>query len=693
MKGKIVLAVIIALLFFVPIAVLPVVFNEKDSIWINQMTVDAVLDANGNLNVNEVWDAEAANSGNFSQVFKKFDLYNSETNSKCRLKINQITDSTGHIYENANDKSVFETSNTGVTGCYLIQEKGLSQTELIVYLKDKLSGEKRKIRFNYTIEKFATRYNDCTKMAWMMFNNFGAKIKNLSATIKLSSGAELSSKSLTWLHTEGEGSVEIDKSKINIIAKNITTSDYIEVISLFENKNFNIESNAVNAVNSNRFQEICASEQKMYDEYVQEITRKRNLYIMGIVLAVLSIVFAIGSSIWLKFWLKKLSKSYPKYIRELSKDITVGGAASLFYYYKGGLAKHKNFGNTIAALILELANKGYITLEDAGKNQYKINVKPLEDSSSSASPVIESAAVEEIFAEQFAEELKGGDVVIEEIKKFLKQWTDGANDQSRSYHLDNYDLVREEFCLYRLLQQVQAFYQSPFTLKQLEKYARVNPKKYENEIFKIRKEMEKKANLPKGFGKQFKRIFATQIALLVVSAFVCWLSGYYLIIFVSLYALILSRLFCPEQPKLSGAQEEKFEEVNGMYRFLNDFSNLDDYDVKYFPLWEEYMVYATMMGISDKVIDQIKVKCPEVYQQFNTMPVYQMLFINHVMRNSMSITRIAGSFATTSTVVKTINVSKNFKGGGGSKGGGFGRGGGGFGGHGGGFGGGGGGFR
>ena len=45
--------------------------------------------------------------------------------------------------------------------------------------------------------------------------------------------------------------------------------------------------------------------------------------------------------------------------------------------------------------------------------------------------------------------------------------------------------------------------------------------------------------------------------------------------------------------------------------------------VRSFPLWEQYLVYATAFGISDKVTKALKIRCPEM--ELDTMNTTSIL--------------------------------------------------------------------
>ncbi len=110
---------------------------------------------------------------------------------------------------------------------------------------------------------------------------------------------------------------------------------------------------------------------------------------------------------------------------------------------------------------------------------------------------------------------------------------------------------------------------------------------------------------------------------------------------------------------------------------MEDFSMINDKTVPELVLWEKYLVYATVFGIADKVLKQLKVVYPQItdvdYMNSNGY-TYMYLMYSHNFSNSF-ISSLNRSVAT--SYHSTTNYSSGSGGGGGfSSGGGFGGGGG-----------------
>ena len=63
--------------------------------------------------------------------------------------------------------------------------------------------------------------------------------------------------------------------------------------------------------------------------------------------------------------------------------------------------------------------------------------------------------------------------------------------------------------------------------------------------------------------------------------------------------------------------EDEYVKWKGLYDFLNSNTLINERTVIELPIWEQYLVYATAFGISEKVIKALNIRCPEA----NTSPI------------------------------------------------------------------------
>lgn len=65
--------------------------------------------------------------------------------------------------------------------------------------------------------------------------------------------------------------------------------------------------------------------------------------------------------------------------------------------------------------------------------------------------------------------------------------------------------------------------------------------------------------------------------------------------------------------------EQEYNKWYGLYNFLKSDTLINEKTIIELPLWERYLVYATAFGISERIIEAIKIHCPEVMAQTNSI--------------------------------------------------------------------------
>ena len=121
-------------------------------------------------------------------------------------------------------------------------------------------------------------------------------------------------------------------------------------------------------------------------------------------------------------------------------------------------------------------------------------------------------------------------------------------------------------------------------------------------------------------------------------------------------------------------QLDEVRQLFGLKKFLKEFSLIDERHVREVSLWKDYMVYATLFGIADQVIKDMKAVNPEYFeldqvaQQMSdnmTLPMIQSAFHSSTLR-------AATSKAQREARASGRGGSSSWGGGGGFSGGGFG---------------------
>ncbi|MDD3453196.1 MAG: DUF2207 domain-containing protein [Bacilli bacterium] len=74
------------------------------------------------------------------------------------------------------------------------------------------------------------------------------------------------------------------------------------------------------------------------------------------------------------------------------------------------------------------------------------------------------------------------------------------------------------------------------------------------------------------------------------------------------------------------------KQMRGLKKFLNEFSNIKDRETIEVMLWEEYLMYAQIFGIAEKVAKEFKKIYPDVINDVNYNDI---IFINHIAYSGM----------------------------------------------------------
>ena len=82
-----------------------------------------------------------------------------------------------------------------------------------------------------------------------------------------------------------------------------------------------------------------------------------------------------------------------------------------------------------------------------------------------------------------------------------------------------------------------------------------------------------------------------------------------------------------------------YYEVKGLNKHLVDFSMINELNETSLIKWQEYLIYATALGISELVLKNIKEKLPEINQEVfdeNSISFVDMMLISSVFMNDFS---------------------------------------------------------
>jgi uncharacterized membrane protein len=81
---------------------------------------------------------------------------------------------------------------------------------------------------------------------------------------------------------------------------------------------------------------------------------------------------------------------------------------------------------------------------------------------------------------------------------------------------------------------------------------------------------------------------------------------------VALVVAVVLVLLSPLLRRRSVLGTRRKAEIDGLRRFLRDFSRLDELPIGHLALYERYLVYAVALGVADELVAGLRMRVPEV---------------------------------------------------------------------------------
>ncbi|MCI1990745.1 MAG: DUF2207 domain-containing protein [Oscillospiraceae bacterium] len=539
------------------------------------LSVDASLVENGDMKVREVWKIGLQDRGKaYRNFYRTFELDPSKADGITNLAVYDEDRKLQYAYAGDIDPET-AVDDEYKNQCYLHNTQG--KTEIGWFMPGMDEGV-RAFSVTYTIKNVVHRYSDTAELYYKFVpDDFGIPIANMQGTVNLPSKADKSGLR-AWLHTDAPNSnIQIDSEKqIRFTAGEIPKNTYVEVrmlmpVELFPSSTRKSGEAVFSSIQSAELQQAEAQKQRMQEE-------ERRQYILGIVDAVAApviLVICIVILIAVKRKNRRIKVDVPEYTREIPLGNSPAGIANLFYFYHGIDAKEKE--RIFSATMLSLAQKGYLRFSGKGRD-IAVNI---------------------------------------------------------TGNTKNLELTASERIFYEIVSTVAETYDSSFTMAQFKKYGRTHyhylDRKIEEFWTASRREI-----VGRGYYRRKPLSLGVLTAvgvLLAVLAFVVFLatgSADSLLVFTPCALLAGGALLIVAgrtKVKLSAKGESDLEIWHGLQKYMLEFSRMKEYGIPELTLWEQYLVYATMMGISREVCKQLKLVYPQLgdTSYWDSNPVYSYL--------------------------------------------------------------------
>lgn len=423
------------------------------------------------------------------------------------------------------------------------------------------------ISYRYSVRDIITEAADVSVFYYKYLSEINTMdVLKMSVTVHFpAEEAELRS----WLHVSksalGAWKQSEDKKSVSIYLEDISAGEYVESRMLLTKGRYetSVKDSRLTSV------DIENEEQKWYDSYRRDQRIRLAITILDYVLAVLAIA---AGGVYL-FFLKRSNRPYdlsdaPIYYREIPEGYTGGEVSPLYFYY----TNENYLDESISATMLELVRLKYIT------------ITPDEKKKSAVVTVLRKDEEDALRTHQ--------KIVVEMLLAVKPQGT-------------------------------------PFTMKEFEKFGKAHPGKIMRlvEEYKaaIRNKSQREGAYRKGNPAKMKaQKFSTGfvglgIAVIVLSGFVGFLSSFTGMFFFGAGAIIGGMIPYLASMKMKApltvTGQKEYNKLHALAKYMQEFSLMNEHEIPELVLWEDYMIFATAMGIADKVAEQLEIAYPE----FKTM--------------------------------------------------------------------------
>lgn len=421
----------------------------------------------------------------------------------------------------------------------------------------------------YTTNKATLCYKDVLEFNYNMIGDeWDYDIGFVSGTITFPTVASQSEDIYVWGHGPTNGNVEVtSSSSVYYECEDFPSNTTLNIRLLLPSELFNMEK-----INKEYLEEIIEEETSYAkQESARQKWEKIKLFVSG----GLGGIIGLGSIIYL--WIKRrrlLNEIQPAlkpdYYRDLPSDLTPSEVIDLMNYVGHDFDEKNKFASTLMSLSL----KGLIEFEEYEKEGLFKNKKMTK---------MHILQNDEAYAK-----LKPHEITLYRFIEFA-----GKDGETTFDEIDDLTNRRPRYCKDKL----DSFRQSSHTSIERQGYLDLRLK----------------------------------IGKFLLISFVVTLLGALTIPFVPLFGVPLVvcgviSIFLSSNIKRytqKGADEVALWEA--FERFLKEFTLMDEKELPELVMWEEYLVYATAMGIGERVLKQL----PEKYPNFYETDFYRHSYVRH----------------------------------------------------------------
>lgn len=490
--------------------------------------------------------------------------------------------------------------------------------ECVFFYVDGLYREKVTFEIEYEMNNAALRYNDCSELYLCMYSEETIKhLESFKGQILVpyrdmpssgnyfahTYGTNSNSFAFTESKTKNPGyhtfSFELDEEDLQFKPYN----QYIEfsLVSYGEDKHIftdyinhytNDGSSINNYYDDNVLDEIIA-EQENYESGPQKAKDTKTTIFVGLTIWA---IWLLRSSFKTDKKLRKKHTFYKPsieahYFRDIPSNLDPNFAAELVF------CKDKKPDDTdgYAAIMLNLVRKGYVSLDE---------IDPYKDSTSDNMKIVVKHKPLQTLDSVFEENIQ------EQEKLELLSPTEEAYFNLIIKHSNGTEISMDDF-----QKNVSTDYENTDAFVREIESSTVNIGIAQGYFQKAAYQMPR-SELK--FKASFYRTLGILLLLSNIIFYQTTLDLAYGAFFILGIAFIISSRHIKKISKnyvlLTQFGEDEYVKWRGLYNFLNSETLMSERTAIELPLWEQYLVYSTAFGISDKVTEALKIRCPDLQE-------------------------------------------------------------------------------
>ena len=177
------------------------------------------------------------------------------------------------------------------------------------------------------------------------------------------------------------------------------------------------------------------------------------------------------------------------------------------------------------------------------------------------------------------------------------------------------------------------------------------------------------------------KIITSIIILTIIAAIITFSETNPVLAIIIAFTGIAATIYIATIKKRTEAGALEYEKWKAFKRFLEDFGRFDEKELPEIALWERYLVYASVLGVADKLEKTMQIKLSQMNINQSSPDIADIYLMNHLLNANIGTTvasTVNNAVAVSRATIATSEASSGSGSGGGfSSGGGFGGGGGG----------------